>query len=183
MKKSPLALIFIALLFFTSCNEYLSPVPAGPVSKSKILPEYLGLWEYVGQTNDSNKNINNESPHYLMIYGFNKHEYLIQMVMRDTVVKADAFQGLHRGFISEINGYHIVNFVELTKTEDAGYFIYNFGMKNDTFWVHGFDRYKMDKTFNSSCKLRSYLKKYLNDPSVFTPTSYYIKTEKIDFYL
>ena len=155
---------------FISCDDLSSPYPAGKVCQSYIDTNFMGIWESVSSINYATSNLPLDT-HLLAIMPFNKKEYLIQSMNVDDSGKMQVKDmGSYRGFISKVGGYTIAN-IQIISTEvhdKDEYLIYPFSFNGDTLTFFSFYSKNVDKEFNSACDLRKFLKKNMNNKTLYS---------------
>lgn len=173
-------LLLFASLILTSCDDLSSPYPAGKICSSYIDTNLVGYWESVKIENFTNSNLSLDT-HILAIIPFNKKEYVIQSLMIDDSGKVQIKEmGSYRGFISTIGKQKIANIQMLApevKDKDE-YLIYPFELKGDTLIFFSFYSKNVNQEFKSSCDLRKFLKKNLNNKSLYSSIRKYKRKDQ-----
>ncbi|PIP54305.1 MAG: hypothetical protein COX07_06060 [Bacteroidetes bacterium CG23_combo_of_CG06-09_8_20_14_all_32_9] len=160
-----------------SCNDLSSPYPAGKLCRSYCDDSLAGYWEFIG-TDDFSKNGLSIDSHLLVIVPFNKKEYLIQnLEFNDSEKVSFKDLGIFKGFISTIGKQRIANIQMLVPGEENKneYLIYPFNLIGDTLSFYGFSSELIKQEFHSTCELRKFLKKNIENKSLFSAIRRYKK--------
>lgn len=164
-----LAIVIVA----SSCDHYSSPVPAGKLNESYIDTSWLGFWKYNENSNDSSKS----KAHFIGVYALNKHEYLIQVIDIDSCIKFNDLPNLFTAQISNINNTWVASITAINADDKKEYLIYPFTISNNNLMLYSLDKSKMDKHFNSSNKLKKYLKDKVTNPAFLNSKTVYKKMD------
>lgn len=175
--KSLATIVFVVFsaVFFTSCDEYSSPVPAGKLKESKVDTNYTGYWDFVGLDNDADTTLSNLNPHFMSVERFDQNRYLLIMVKKDSV-KTTSPPEAYEATTCIIGGKKIASVRALLNSDEKNeYLIYQFDVYGDTLCYQAFQKSKLDKQFNKTSAVKKYLLKYLNDTSVLLPRKKYVR--------
>jgi len=165
------ALLFFASILITSCDDLSSPYPAGKVCSSYLDTNLIGYWESVHVENFTDSHLPLDT-HILAIMPYNKKEYLLQSMVIDDSGKIQIKEmGSYRGFISTLGKQKIANIQMLTPEVKYGkqeYLIYPFDLTGDTLTFFSFYSKNVNQEFKSIYDLRKFLKKNMNNRSLYS---------------
>lgn len=178
-------LLFFVPIIFISCDDLSSPYPAGKVCNSYIDTNLIGYWESVHIENFAESNLPLDT-NILAIMPFNKKEYILQSLIIDDSGKVQIKDmGTYRGFISSIGKQKIANIQMLApevKSKEE-YLVYPFELKGDTLIFFSFYSKNVNKEFRSTCDLRKFLKKNMNNKSLYSSIRKYKRKNEKSFKL
>ena len=144
--------IVIILLFFTSCESYVSKYPISYSNDSFIISELNGNWQYHSHYQDTTDAWTaSYNGSLLRIMAFNEHEHLIELIPDIIKTQREYLDDIliMRGFTTEIDGDIFINLMHLSSDDDTEslFTIQKIHLNKDTLFTSGISP-KMFKSLN-----------------------------------
>ncbi len=171
MKKTFIILGFFFL--FSSCEELNSSYKIGSKVCS-IDTAFVGVWNFYKIQNFNNFNLTADS-HSLVIYPFNKKEYVV-------IISDKSFILPFKAFITTIGNNKIAHIHALSQLTEKSFLYYPFFVNKDTLIFWGFNTKNIIDSLKSRHKIYSFIKKHYNDSKYFSAKRYYIKQRSIKLF-
>jgi hypothetical protein len=148
-------LLLLAALLLSSGCPYQSDVPLGAPQDARLDGALVGMWHLRGAEEDSNGTAS--------IYPFNEHEMLI-VVQEKGKEKIDVI----RAFATTIGHEKFLNVRDVTfSSKESKWRFVNYRVVEDTLHIKVVDDKLITRGFNSSNKLRRFVRKNLDNKELY----------------